>query len=42
VFADSPQDFQGIRLERVGDDVRAVCIEGEHLLRMVAEDMEVR
>jgi AAA15 family ATPase/GTPase len=42
VFADSPDQFQVIRLEREGDNTRAVCIEGERMLRMMAQDMEVR
>lgn len=42
VFADSPELFQVIRLEREGDNIRAVCIEGERMLRMMAQDMEVR
>jgi AAA15 family ATPase/GTPase len=43
VFADCPDLFQTIRLERTKDDnVRAVCIDGERMLRMVEQDMEVR
>lgn len=42
VFADSPELFQVIRLEREGDNTKAVCIEGERMLRMMAQDMEVR
>lgn len=42
VFEDAPDMFQVIRLERTDDNVRAVCIHGEQLLRMVRDDMEVR
>lgn len=43
VFADRPDLFQTIRLERTKDDnVRAICIDGERMLRMVDQDMEVR
>lgn len=42
VFADSPELFQVIRLERDGDNTKAVCIEGERMLRMMTQDMEVR
>ena len=42
VFSDKPELFQGIRLERDGDNTKAVCIEGERMLRMMERDMEVR
>lgn len=42
VFADSPELFQVIRLEREGDNTRSVCIDGERMLRMMAQDLEVR
>lgn len=42
VFAETPDDFQLIRLEREGDNVRAVCIPGEYAVEMVRDDMEVR
>lgn len=42
VFEDTPELFQVIRLERTGDNIQAVCIEGERMLRMMARDMEVR
>ena len=42
VFADTPELFQVIRLERTDDNIKAVCIEGERMLRLMAQDMEVR
>ena len=42
VFEDTPQLFQVIRLERTDDNIKAVCIEGERMLRLMAQDMEVR
>ena len=42
VFSDKPELFQVIRLERDGDNTKAVCIEGERMLRMMERDMEVR
>lgn len=42
VFEETPELFQVIRLERTGDNIQAVCIEGERMLRMMARDMEVR
>lgn len=42
VFEDMPDMFQVIRLERQGDDVKAVCIDGERMLRLMAEEREVR
>lgn len=42
VFADAPELFQVIRLERTDDNIKAVCIEGERMLRLMAQDMEVR
>lgn len=42
VFAETPELFQVIRLERDGDNIKAVCIEGERMLRLMAQDMEVR
>jgi len=42
VFADSPDDFQVIRLERTENNIRAVNIEGDRMLRLLAEDREVR
>jgi hypothetical protein len=42
VFADSPDLFQVIRLERHGDDIQAVCIDGERMQRLMADDREVR
>ena len=42
VFADQPQDFQVIRLERTEDNIRAVCIDGERMLRLMSEGWEVR
>ena len=42
VFEDTPDMFQVIRLERHGDDVKAVCIDGERMLRLMAEEREVR
>lgn len=42
VFADSPELFQVIRLELEDDNIRAVCIEGDRMLRMMVQDMEVR
>lgn len=45
VFEDAPDMFQVIRLERPGGpdaDVKAVCIEGSRMLRLMAEEREVR
>lgn len=42
VFEDTPDMFQVIRLERHDDDVKAVCIDGERMLRLMAEEREVR
>lgn len=42
VFADTPELFQVIRLERTDDNIKAVCIDGERMLRLMARDMEVR
>lgn len=42
VFADTPELFQVIRLERADDNIKAVCIDGERMLRLMAQDMEVR
>lgn len=42
VFADSPKDFQVIRLERTEDNIRAVCIDGDRMQRLMADDREVR
>ena len=42
VYEDKPEDFQCIRLERDGDNIKAVCIPGEQMLQMMNEDMEVR
>ena len=42
VFKDKPEDFQAIRLERDGDNIVAVCIPGDRVLRMVEQDMEIR
>lgn len=42
VFEDIPDLFQVIRLERQEDDVKAVCIDGERMLRLMAEEREVR
>ncbi|MDO9569682.1 MAG: AAA family ATPase [Hydrogenophaga sp.] len=42
VFEETPELFQVIRLERTGDNIQTVCIEGERMLRMMARDMEVR
>lgn len=42
VFEDEPDMFQVIRLERHEDDVKAVCIDGERMLRLMAEEREVR
>lgn len=42
VFADSPDDFQVIRLERTEDNIRAVCIGGAQMQRMMSQEMEVR
>jgi AAA15 family ATPase/GTPase len=42
VFADSPEDFQVIRLERTEGNIRAVCIDGERMQRLMADDREVR
>lgn len=41
-FEDTPEMFQVIRLERHDDDVKAVCIDGERMLRLMAEEREVR
>ena len=45
-FAERPEDFQLIRLERVKDgqssNTKAVCIPTEQALRMVQNDMELR
>ena len=45
-FAERPEDFQLIRLERVKDgqssNIKAVCIPTEQALRMVQNDMEMR
>ena len=42
VFEDTPDMFQVIRLERHDDDVKTVCIDGERMLRLMAEEREVR
>lgn len=42
VFEDTPDMFQVIRLERHADDVKAVCIDGARMLRLMAEEREVR
>lgn len=42
VFEDTPDMFQVIRLERHDDAVKAVCIDGERMLRLMAEEREVR
>ena len=42
VFADTPELFQVIRLERTDDNIKAVCIDGVRMLRLMAQDMEVR
>lgn len=42
VFEDTPDMFQVVRLERHGDDVKAVCIDGARMLRLMAEEREVR
>lgn len=42
VFEDTPELFQVIRLERHGDDIQAVCIDGPRMQRLMAEDREVR
>lgn len=42
VFEDEPDMFQVIRLERHDDDVKAVCIDGARMLRLMAEEREVR
>ena len=42
VFEDSPDMFQVIRLERDGDSVKAVCIDGARMLRLMSEEREVR
>lgn len=43
VFADTPELFQVIRLERTTDDnVEAVRIDGPRLQRLIAQDREVR
>ena len=41
-FKDKPEDFQLIRLERVEDNVRAVCINDENLKTIMAEGYEIR
>lgn len=41
-FEDTPEMFQVIRLERHEDDVKAVCIDGKRMLRLMAEEREVR
>lgn len=42
VFENAPEMFQVIRLERHDDDVKAVCIDGARMLRLMAEEREVR
>ena len=42
VFEDAPDMFQVIRLERHQDDVKAVCIDGARMLRLMADEREVR
>jgi hypothetical protein len=42
VFEDTPEMFQVIRLERHEDNVKAVCIDGARMLRLMAEEREVR
>lgn len=42
VFEDTPEMFQVIRLEQHEDDVKAVCIDGARMLRLMAEEREVR
>lgn len=42
VFVDSPGDFQVIRLERTKNNIHAVCIDGERMLRLMADEREVR
>jgi predicted ATPase len=42
VFEDSPDMFQVIRLERDAEDVNAVCIDGARMLRLMADEREVR
>lgn len=42
VFEDTPDMFQVIRLERDEDDVKAVCIDGARMLRLMADEREVR
>lgn len=42
VFEDTPDMFQVIRLERDADDVKAVCIDGPRMLRLMADEREVR
>jgi predicted ATP-dependent endonuclease of OLD family len=41
-FEDAPEMFQVIRLERQGEDVKAVCIDGQRMLRLMADEREVR
>lgn len=41
-FEDAPDMFQVIRLERNEADVKAVCIDGARMLRLMAEEREVR
>ncbi|MFW2355976.1 AAA family ATPase [Hydrogenophaga sp.] len=42
VFEDTPDMFQVIRLERDEDEVKAVCIDGARMLRLMADEREVR
>ena len=42
VFENSPDLFQVIRLERHEDDVKAICIDGARMLRLMADEREVR
>lgn len=42
VFEDTPDMFQVIRLEREADGVKAVCIDGARMLRLMADEREVR
>ena len=42
VFEDTPEMFQVIRLERDENDVKAVCIDGARMLRLMADEREVR
>jgi AAA domain, putative AbiEii toxin, Type IV TA system len=42
VFEGTPNMFQVIRLERDEDDVKAVCIDGARMLRLMADEREVR